>query len=569
MFKNMKIGKKLLIGFLTVALLSGVSGIVALVVMNDMNSKYATALDKYGFVQGDIGEAMLCLSEAKGAVGDVVSFTDDTIWKQSKEYMNEMLTEYTNVRMPAIQGKLVSDKEREIYKNIKAKEAQWDEVREKVLKEGQDSLSPAEIAKAQEMMAGELRPVFDSLYNEFAALMKHKVTEGNNLAETLSKAATISTVVIICIIVLSMVVSFLLGLMIARGISNPVGQCAERLDLLAKGDFDTPVPVINGGDETAVLARSTSNIVSNISEVIKDLSYSLGQMADGDFTVKTKGDEVYVGGLRPIKTSMEAVIKGVSGLLYEINQASEQVSAGAEQVSGGAQILSQGATEQAASIEELSATIQDISKKTDENARNAKHAETGIEMAGKNIDDSHSQMTQMLSAMALISDKSAEISKIIQTIDSIAFQTNILALNAAVEAARAGEAGKGFAVVADEVRNLAGKSAVAAKDTAALIEETVSAVERGSLLANEVAKTMDTVRDNEGAVEQKIAEVSEASKDQALSIQQITTAVDQISNVIQSNSATSEQSAAASEELSGQAEVLRDLVGKFKIGDVN
>lgn len=180
--------------------------------------------------------------------------------------------------------------------------------------------------------------------------------------------------------------------------------------------------------------------------------------------------------------------------------------------------------------------------------------------------ESSQRMKEMLTAMDDINQGSGEISKIIKTIEDIAFQTNILALNAAVEAARAGEAGKGFAVVADEVRNLAGKSADASKNTSSLIEGSLHAVERGTKIASETALALDEVVNGVEDVSAAINEISAASADQASSARQVTQGIDQISSVVQTNSATAQESAAASEELSGQAQILKNLVGQFKFG---
>ena len=240
---------------------------------------------------------------------------------------------------------------------------------------------------------------------------------------------------------------------------------------------------------------------------------------------------------------------------------------GAEQVSSGAQTLSQGATEQASTIEELAATISEISQQINDTAQNAAQASDHMNTVGSEAEESKRRMQKMLGAIGDIKNSADEIGKIIKTIEDIAFQTNILALNAAVEAARAGSAGKGFAVVADEVRNLANKSQEASKSTSVLIENALQAVANGTSIADETAQSLVSVVEGVDGVRETIELISGASNEQAIAISQVTQGIDQVSSVVQTNSATAEESAAASEELSGQAQMLKELVSQFRLAE--
>lgn len=372
------------------------------------------------------------------------------------------------------------------------------------------------------------------------------------------------TITMLVLSVLALLVIIVLSTVVLRKMLKPIDDVVEAAESISEGNFDIHMEV-RTQDEIGKLSNTFNQTAVNLKTIISDVGYVLGFMAKGDFQVSSQCEEKYTGEYREILLAMRGIKENLSTTLNQINQASAQVSAGADQVSSGAQGLSQGATEQASSIEELSATIIEISEQIKKNAENADNAKSVVENSEMQVDESSKQIREMVTAMNEISDKSKEISKIIKTIDDIAFQTNILALNAAVEAARAGEAGKGFAVVADEVRNLAGKSAEAAKNTAILIEETVNAVEKGAGMAESTEKAMHTVVDGTDAVTKLVEQIANASSEQAASVNQVTAAIEQISGVVQHNSATAEESAAASEELSGQAEMMKQLVSKFKL----
>ena len=296
---------------------------------------------------------------------------------------------------------------------------------------------------------------------------------------------------------------------------------------------------------------------------IEESASVLAEMAQGNLTVGMTG--TYNGKYNLIKTSLNQAIESFNELLGAINDAASQVLTGSKQVSDASQSLSQGATEQASSVEELTSSINEITAQIKKNASNATEASGLSEDVTAAAAQGNDKMGEMLDSMNQISESSSNISKIIKVIDDIAFQTNILALNAAVEAARAGQYGKGFAVVAEEVRNLAGKSAQAADETTELIEGSVKKAEAGTLIANQTAEVLKRIVESAKKSSALVSAIAVASKEQATAIAQIDKGVNQVSNVVQTNSATSEESAASSEELSGQANMLMEMVEKFQL----
>lgn len=369
----------------------------------------------------------------------------------------------------------------------------------------------------------------------------------------------------LAVIAASILASIVVALKLSSNISVPMRACAERMKLLVAGDLTSPVPQATGEDETGELTRSTADMVVGLNTIIRDISYLLTEMANQNFDIQSANRDAYVGEFQSILTSMRGLKVELSNTIRQIDNSATQVSSASGQVSTGAQTLSQGSIEQASAVEELAATISDISASAKKTSAAAEEAGQFVNQAGAQLGISVDYVKDLNAAMEKISGSSQEISRIIATIESIAFQTNILALNAAVEAARAGSSGKGFAVVADEVRNLASKSDEAAKATKELIESSIAAVSEGSQAVQNVTDSLEQTSVYASHVTTQMDIVVEAVGNQTMAISQVTEGIDQISSVVQTNSATAQESAAASQELSAEASSLKQLVDHFTL----
>ncbi|KAI4445712.1 hypothetical protein C823_000228 [Eubacterium plexicaudatum ASF492] len=319
-------------------------------------------------------------------------------------------------------------------------------------------------------------------------------------------------------------------------------------------------------DEVGMIAYATHKVCKHLKAAIEDMERILSEIADGNLTVDvTKNESYYIGGLKMLTGSLQAIRSKLMKVIKEISFVSHQVNAEAGQVLSRADSMSQGAEEQALSVQALGDAISNIEQQADSTAKFASLAKEENVRTHQRIETCSSDMLNLMSAMQTIDEKSKEIIKVIKTIEDIASQTNILSLNAAVEAAWAGEAGKGFAVVADEVRMLAGQSAEAARNTAFLIRETVTAVETGSHISDLTNQALQEVVASAEHVSDAVSSIFEAADDQPGAVERISQELERISDVVRSNGDVVKDSAAVSEKMSEQAAMLKEQVSKFHV----
>ena len=554
--KNLKIRTKLLVTFMLVIILFCGTVAIAIMGLNQNADKYS----EFYHVGYQVTNKVMNMRRGLQIIVKDLSFITIEKDEAKKEvYLSDMQKEMTALEENATWLFENFSGDTELLDSFAANVRQAVELQEQVI-----TISATDMAAAQSMLLNEYQPLVEEAVNN---LIHNSEVVEQSAADDYDSTVSMQDMLILIQLGMAggaLVITILLSTYLTASITRPLRELERSAGHIEKGNFDIAVNYTSK-DELGALANSFRNMIAILGTVISDASMLLSEMANGNFDVRTKAEDRYVGEFQGLLLSIRKLNRDLSMTLGQINQSADQVASGSGQVSNGAQALAQGATEQAASVEELAATITNISYQVKNTADNALHAKSQSSMAGDEMEECNNQMRDMMVAMDEITRSSNEISKIIKTIEDIAFQTNILALNAAVEAARAGEAGKGFAVVAEEVRSLASKSSIASKNTAELIESSVDAVSRGTQIASRTAESLVKVVDEVRSVSTKVDEIATAAEEQSGAIEQVTLGVDQISSVVQTNSATAEESAAASQELSEQADKLKSLVAKFSL----
>jgi methyl-accepting chemotaxis protein len=565
--QDLKIREKLSKSYLQVIFIASISAIVGIGALLIMTRMYNNALTNYGFSQGDIGKAMTVFADARSDLRGAIGYDEEGIIKELKEdyYVKQ---DSFNTYLAEIEKSMVTKATRDAYNQILADLDGYWELSDEMIETGATT-DEASSKEAQDRATKELKPLYETVYNDLKNLMDICVQKGDQTESILAVMEIIVVIIIIAVIILSIMIGRRFGNQIADGISKPLTAISERLKTFAEGDLDSEFPEHDAKDEVAEMIETARQMADKLNMIISDSGKLLNEMADGNFAIATEHEEIYTGKFNDLLVGLRNMNRKINESLRQVEETAEQVSLGSGNMAEAAQSLAEGATEQAGAVEELQATIADITANVEHTAENLQKSHADARKYADDADHSREQMHAMVEAMQRISESSMKIENIISELEDIASQTNLLSLNASIEAARAGEAGKGFAVVADQIRKLAEQSAASAVSTRELIEGSIHDVEEGNKAVALVSETLDEVIKGINDIADTSKSLSENSQSQATAMEQAEQGVNQISEVVQSNSAMAQETSATSEELSAQAETLDNLVRQFTLREQN
>lgn len=363
--------------------------------------------------------------------------------------------------------------------------------------------------------------------------------------------------------IIALIAAIIVALIIARVISRPIVRVKNLLSALAQGDLSVQLNDTKNKDELGILQNSAVSLNRMLSDMLTQSGDVLSKMAAYDLTSEDMRE--YPGKFNELAASINSIKAILSNMILNIQNSSVNVDGGSKQLAEAASMLSEGTMAQASSLQKLVTDVENVAQNINANSDKTIFVNESLGNLDSEIKDGDQKMQELSNVVRTVEEMSEDIKKIVNTIDGIAFQTNILALNASVEAARAGESGKGFAVVAQEIGTLATKSRDASKKTAELIEKCIKGIESAKEYADITSDSLAKIVSDSNNIANAFDEMSKANEIQAKNANDIRNEIENISQVVQSNTATAQQTAASTEVLSEQAAALKDMTGRFKV----
>ena len=514
--KNMKIGARIIAGFAAVISLSICLGVFAFTrlstieasahIVADNNYPSVLLLSRVPFRAQSI-QTLLLLHGASSSAEEMTSL----------EGQMQALREANNRDMQGYEALPSSDEERALYAKATAAKIKYWNTADQMLKVSRIG-TPQANARALQIFTEQLRPQGDVYISSVQDLLNFNSDSATAELKQVTAMVKAADRAIVVGLVISILLAAPIIFFIVQGISRPLAAAVSVLEQVAEGDLTAHLAV-DSKDEVGLMARALNEAIEKLRSTLEE----------------------------------------VASTASNTTSSSHELAAAAEAIASGAQ-------EQAASLEQTSASLEEITATVRQSADNARQASQIASSSKESAEGGQIVVSTAIAAMAEINTASARISDIISTIDEIAFQTNLLAVNAAVEAARAGEEGRGFSVVASEVRSLAQRSAGAAKEIKALIQDSLRKVEKGTELVNRSGETLQGIVSSVKRVTDIVGEMAAAANEQSTGVEQVNTATTQMDRVTQSNAAQTEQMSSTAQSLAGQSSRLMELVSTFRLG---